>query len=109
MATLCATALSLVFRWRKAPPVVRAQLKWLALAGVPLPEARGGGRGEPGRIVENAVQARRERHSDRAQRLWSGLRGRRGRQQQDGGQGEEERPGHGRSIGRLASRVFKGP
>ncbi len=35
MATLCATALSLVFRWRKAPPVVRAQLKWLALAGVP--------------------------------------------------------------------------
>ncbi|HSG86261.1 MAG TPA: hypothetical protein VLA23_07970 [Candidatus Limnocylindrales bacterium] len=35
MATLCAAALSLVFRWRQAPPVVRAQLKWLALAGIP--------------------------------------------------------------------------
>jgi hypothetical protein len=35
MGTLGAAALSLVFRWRHAPPVVRAQLKWLALAGVP--------------------------------------------------------------------------
>ncbi len=35
MAALFAAALSLVFRWRHAPPVVRAQLKWLAFAGVP--------------------------------------------------------------------------
>ncbi len=35
LGTLVAAALSLVVRWRQAPPVVRAQLKWLALAGVP--------------------------------------------------------------------------